>query len=143
MVSTLGSSNSTINLHHDGVPVAVFEENPALSAFYILVSTNFDRKGAAFVSTMEAWDVPITATQWHPERNAWEWRDSIAGTAHTPSAVAASQYMANYFVTDARRNAQSFAANSSLLSKYSVFSYPVVGAADAATSGYQWLIFTD
>ena len=142
VVDTLGSQNSTINLHHDGVPVSLFEASAALSGFYILVSTNFDRLGKAFVSTVEAWDYPITATQWHPERNALEWRDEIAPSAHSPSAIAAMHYMATYFVTDARRNAQAF-ANQSLLAKYSVLAYPVVGAADAALSGFQWLVYTD
>ncbi len=141
-MDTLGSENSTINLHHDGVTVAAFEASAALSAFYILASTNFDRQGRAFVSTIEAWDYPITATQWHPERNALEWRDAIALSAHSPSAIAAAQYLAAFFVGDARRNAQSF-ADVSLLAKYSTYSYPLVGDADAATSGYQWLVYTD
>ena len=142
VVDTLGSENSTINLHHDGVPVAAFEASHALSSFYILASTNFDRAGKAFVSTMEAWGYPVTATQWHPERNALEWRDDIALSAHSPSAVAAAQYLAAFFVGDARRNTQAF-SNTTLLSKYSVYSYPLVGAADAALSGYQWLVYTD
>jgi gamma-glutamyl hydrolase len=142
VVTALGTDSSTINLHHDGVPVDAFESSTPLSAFYILTSTNFDRQGKAFVSTLEAWDYPITATQWHPERNALEWRDSIAASAHTPSAVKAMQYMGTYFVDDARRNNQSF-TDAALLSKYSVLSYPVVSAPDAAQSGYQWVVYTD
>ena len=34
---------------------------------------NKDRKGKSFVSTMEAKTVPVYATQWHPEKNAFEW----------------------------------------------------------------------
>jgi len=141
VVETLGGSNSTINLHHDGVPVGAFSRSALLESFFILVSTNFDRTGKSFVSTLEAWDYPITATQWHPERNAYEWRDSIAATAHTPQSIAAMQYMATFFVGDARRNAQSF-SDLALFAKYSVFSYPLVGAPDAPLSGYQWLVFT-
>ena len=70
VVGTLGGAPVTINLHHDGVRVGAFEENPALGAFYVLVSTNFDRRGQAVVSTMEGWDYPVVGTQWHPERNA-------------------------------------------------------------------------
>lgn len=51
------------------------------------------------------------------------------------------QYMANFFVTDARRNAQAF-SDPALFAHYSAFSYPIVSAPDAATSGYQWLVFT-
>ena len=107
----------------------------------MLVSTNFDRRGQAFVSTMEGWDYPIVGTQWHPERNAYEWRDLFSPEAHSPEAVAAMQYMATFFVTDARRNAQAF-ADPALFAHYSAFSYPIVSAPDAATSGYQWLVFT-
>jgi gamma-glutamyl hydrolase len=142
VVNTLGSLNSTINLHHDGVPVSTFEANQNLTDFFVLVSTNFDRVGKAFVSTVEAWDYPITATQWHPERNAGEWRDTIASSAHSAEAIDAMLYMASYFVGGARRNAQGF-ADTALFSKYSVFSYPLVGSSDAGSSGYQWVVFSE
>lgn len=142
VVNTLSTVNSTINLHHDGVPVWRFEANTKLAGFFILVSTNFDRVGKAFVSTVEAWNYPITATQWHPERNAGEWRDSIASTAHSPESIEAMLYMATYFVGGARRNNQGF-TDTALFNKYSVFSYPLVGSSDAGTSGYQWLVFSD
>ena len=51
------------------------------------------------------------------------------------------QYMVTFFVTDARRNAQSF-SDPALFAHYSAFSYPIVSAPDAATIGYQWLLFT-
>ena len=141
VVDTLGGANSTINLHHDGVTVGAFEENPALGAFFVLVSTNFDRAGRAFVSTLEAWDFPITATQWHPERNALEWRSGVQASAHGPAAVRAMQYVANFFVEDARRNAQAF-TDLALLARFSVFSYPIVNAPDAPLSGYQWVVYS-
>ena len=139
VVATLSSKPSTLNLHHDGVRVADFEASAALAGFYILVSTNFDRKGAAFVSTMEAWDYPITATQWHPERPQFEWR--AVGASHAADTVRAMQYVANFFVEDARRNNQTF-TDLALLAQYSVFSYRLVGAPDAALSGYQWYVVT-
>ena len=94
VVETLGGSPVTINLHHDGVRVGDFEDNQELGAFYVLVSTNFDRRGQAFVSTMEGWDYPVIGTQWHPERNAYEWRAIFSPEAHSPEAVAAMQYSA-------------------------------------------------
>jgi gamma-glutamyl hydrolase len=141
IVDTLGNKPVTSNLHHDGVAVADFANNAALSSFYILVSTNFDRKGKAFVSTIEAWEYPVTGTQWHPERNQFEWRPST-NMNHSPDAIEAMLYMAKYFVGNARRNSQSFADNA-LFQRYSVFSYPIVSDVDAATSGYQWLVYSD
>lgn len=71
----------------------------------------------------------------------YEWRAIFSPEAHSPEAVAAMQYMVTFFVTDARRNAQSF-SDPALFAHYSAFSYPIVSAPDAATSGYQWLLFT-
>ena len=129
--------NVTMNLHHDGVPVSRWEENSLLGAFFTLVSTNFERKGSAFVSTMEAWDYPITGTQWHPERNQFEWR--VNNDDHSSDGIVAMQYMANFFVNDARRNIQQF-NDIPLFIKLSVYSYPWVNAPDASTSGYQWIV---
>lgn len=63
MVSLFASANITENLHHDGVRPSSYAASPALSSFFSLISTNVDRNGAAFVSTLEAFDYPITATQ--------------------------------------------------------------------------------
>lgn len=131
------TKNVTLNLHHDGVAVSRWVENTALQKMFILVSTNFDRAGKAFVSTLEGWTYPITGTQWHPERNQFEWRDNSAN--HASEAITAVQYLANFFVTDARRNNQTF-TDAALFARLSVFSYPWVNAPDAATSGYQWIV---
>lgn len=139
IIDTLMTKNVTVNMHHDGVPVDVFEQNPALSSFFILVSTNFDRQGKSFVSTIESWAFPITATQWHPEKPAFEFRSTNnMNTSHISSGIEAMQYMANFFVKDARRNAQSFAPGDPLFASLSAFKTPIVGAADVATSGYSW-----
>jgi len=53
------------------------------------------------VSSMEGTDVPIYGVQWHPERPQFEWSDE--GFNHNPAAVAAMQYMANFFVSEARK----------------------------------------
>ena len=81
-------------------------------------------------------------SQFHPRpTRRYEWRDIFSPEAHSPEAVAAMQYMVNFFVTDARRNSQAF-ADPALFGHYSASSYPIVNAPDAATSGYQWLVFT-
>lgn len=141
VVQTLMTENVTVNMHHDGVPVDRFEADAALADFFILVSTNFDRAGKAFVSTVESWEYPITATQWHPEKPAYEFRSSNnMNSSHTSSGIAAMQYMANFFVADARRNTQSFAPGDALFASLSAFTMPIVGAADVATSGYAWFV---
>jgi gamma-glutamyl hydrolase len=139
--ATLTAANSTLNLHHDGVPPAAYAENPAFSSFFTLVSTNVDRAGRPFISTLEGAALPVTATQWHPERNGNEFRAGM-GIDHSAAAVAAMAWLGSYFVGDARRNAQAFdpVADAALLQTVSVFSYPFVGAPDAYYSGYQWIV---
>lgn len=135
------SWNVTENLHHDGLFPATYAANARLQAAFALVSTNTDRKGAPFVSTLEARGAPITATQWHPERVAFEHRPGI-GLNHSLASVQANLYVGQHFVDDARRNAQAF-PNASLAERYSVYSLinNMTNAADVL-SGYQAYVFT-
>jgi gamma-glutamyl hydrolase len=70
VIQSFATKNITINLHHDGVAPSTYENNPRLSSFVNLLSTNVDRKGNPFGSSFEAKKVPIYATQYHPERNS-------------------------------------------------------------------------
>jgi gamma-glutamyl hydrolase len=141
VLATLTAENSTLNLHHDGVPPSAYAENPRFSSFFTLVSTNEDRAGRPFVSTMEAARYPITATQWHPERNGNEFRTGM-GIDHSSAAISAMAWLGSYFVGLARQNAQGFdpVADADLLKTVSVYSYPFVGTGDSYTSGYQWVV---
>lgn len=40
--------------------------------------------------------------QWHPEKNPFEWKDS-PGIPHSPSAVRAAYYMADFFVNEGKK----------------------------------------
>lgn len=50
---------------------------------------------------------PIFGTQWHPEKNGFEWRVNST-IPHTTNAVQVMQYMANFFVEQARQNTNRF-----------------------------------
>lgn len=64
----------TANSHHDGVLLSTHESNSDLREFYDVLSTNSDPvNGRVFVSSMEAKKYPVLATQWHPEKNNFEW----------------------------------------------------------------------
>merc|ERR1712150_290766 len=71
-------------------------------------TTNKDESGNDFVSTIEAYDYPIYGTQWHPEKNNFEFTTLYNGLPHSSEAVKASQYMANFFVDEARRSMHQF-----------------------------------
>jgi gamma-glutamyl hydrolase len=68
VVKTLATENVTMNNHMAGIAVDHFYATPELSTFYNVLSTNTDRAGWEFVSTVEAYNYPIYGTQWHPEK---------------------------------------------------------------------------
>ncbi|KAK7113495.1 gamma-glutamyl hydrolase-like [Littorina saxatilis] len=97
----------TENFHHDSVLLNRFLNDPKLTSFYRLLSYNGDRRGVHFVSTFEAFDYPIYGSQWHPEVVLFGWATDHDIT-HSLHAIAVSQYIANFFVTEARRNKHRF-----------------------------------
>ena len=68
----LAKENVTMNNHHYGIYPEHFQATPALTSMFKMLSTNKDRKGVEFVSTIEAFDYPIYGSQWHPEKNDFE-----------------------------------------------------------------------
>ena len=98
----------TYNSHKMGVsPDAYKDESNGLSSFFTILSTNVDRKGKPFVSTIEGRFYPIFATQWHPEKNSFEFNPSQA-FPHSADAVLVSLAMSNFFVGECRKNSHAF-----------------------------------
>ncbi|NXA37160.1 GGH hydrolase, partial [Eudromia elegans] len=83
-----------------------FTKNEKLRNFYNVLTTNTADQ-LEFVSTMEAYEYPIYGIQWHPEKNAYEWKNS-SGIPHSPLAIRAAYYMAEFFINEARKNLHSF-----------------------------------
>lgn len=111
------TTDVTINNHGAGIEPAAFANNSALSAALTVLSTNVDRKGRPFVSTFEAAGgegAPrVFGTQFHPEKNLYEWGLSADGTPyeainHSPDGVLVAQYFANFLVAQARTSSASF-----------------------------------
>jgi len=74
LMTALEKRNLTLNDHEMGIPPSTFDSNAGLKKMFKVLSTNTDRKGRLFVSTIEARDsarYPIFATQWHPECASW------------------------------------------------------------------------
>ena len=65
----------TLNNHMHGVYTKDFEANSNLVDFFDVISTNVDRNGISYISTVESKDPEdmIYATQWHPEKNTFEY----------------------------------------------------------------------
>jgi len=73
IMDILGTQNVTMNNHHYGIYPQHFADTPSLTSFFTVLSTNVDRQGTPFVSTIEGIKYPIFGSQWHPEKNAFEW----------------------------------------------------------------------
>jgi len=105
--NALGTKPITMNNHQDGVTPAAFVFSSAMTSFYRMMSTNVDRKGREFVSTIEGLNMPVYGTQWHPEKNLYEWNYDEQ-IPHSLEAVLSAQYVADFFVNEARQNTHQF-----------------------------------
>ena len=113
-----------------------FQSTPALTSFYRMLSTNVDRRGRAFVSTMEGVTNPVYAVQWHPERPAYEWTPDM-GIPHDMAAVRANQWMAQFLGSEVRKNAHTF-TNATMEALFSIYSYVPI---DPSASSAQFYVF--
>ena len=73
ITAILATQNVTMNNHHYGIFPDHFDATPELSSFFNVLSTNKDRQGVEFVSMIEAFKYPIIGSQWHPEKNNFEY----------------------------------------------------------------------
>ncbi|GCC36955.1 gamma-glutamyl hydrolase-like isoform X2 [Chiloscyllium punctatum] len=103
LMKALAVEPLSANFHYKSLSVKNFTSNAKLRNFYKILSTNMDSQGIEFVSTMEGKKYPIYGVQWHPEKNPFEWSRKKK-IPHSPHAVEAAWYMANFFVNEARKN---------------------------------------
>jgi gamma-glutamyl hydrolase len=103
----LSTIPSTANFHDWSVTVKSFNENKNMTDFYNVLSTSVDRNGIEFISTMEGKHYPFFVTQWHPEKNSFEW-NPVRNMSHVAKAIQTTQYMSNVFVNKARLSHHKF-----------------------------------
>jgi len=110
VIDWITTENMTVNLHHDGVDPKSFSTNKNLRDFFNVLSTNKDRQGRPFASTMEGKNVPVYGAQWHPERPQFEFRDDPAHRTipHNIHTVVSMHAFASFFVNEARKNDHKF-----------------------------------
>ena len=123
----LATQKLTANSHHDGIKPATFDSDARLKAFYNVLSTNVDSQGRPFVSSFEAKSYPFAGTQWHPEKNNFEWGTTLGPRAipHGAAATAVSQYVADFVVSQARRSTHRFATSDEEAAAL-IYNYPAV-----------------
>ncbi|KAJ0231848.1 hypothetical protein HA466_0297010 [Hirschfeldia incana] len=88
--------------HQFGISPDNFLANPSLSSFFSILTTSADKDGKTYVSTIRSRRYPVTAFQWHPEKNAFEWGSSEI--PHSEDAIQVTQHAANYLVSEARKS---------------------------------------
>ena len=104
VVENLNTKPYAMQNHAHGVSYDAFAANPALNEFFDVLTLSIDRDDAVYVSTMESPHYPISATQWHPEKNAFEWTLDKKTIPHHPDAIEVTQEVANYLVGASRKN---------------------------------------
>ncbi|XP_070708855.1 gamma-glutamyl hydrolase [Pempheris klunzingeri] len=131
LMEDLASKPLTENSHRWSLALLTYNTNEELKKFYKVLSTNTDGN-IEFVSTVEAYDYPVYGTQWHPEKNAFEWTRPYI--PHFPSAVKTTFYMAEFFVSEARKNLHRFESEEGE-SKVLIYNYNPVYT--GAKSGFE------
>jgi len=145
----VSTKNVTLNNHHQGISPTKFMQNKPLTDKWIITSTNKDRNGREFVSTIEPHDpiaFPIFGVQYHPEKNAFEYGmnpdhpsvpyEAIDHSADGISAITMSQalYVAAFarlyhhkkqkMVESDDANLRTVVANTALMRP--MYTYPIV-----------------
>jgi|AntAceMinimDraft_5_1070358.scaffolds.fasta_scaffold71608_1 gamma-glutamyl hydrolase len=121
---------SAFNNHGYGITPEHFASVGSLTDVFTVLSTSADRNGKAFVSTMEAPNLPFYGVQWHPEKNVWELGETATGAPyeaipHGPDAVSVTLYLAAFLTAEARKSGHKFAEpleeQAALIWNYPVF----------------------
>ncbi|XP_072168050.1 gamma-glutamyl hydrolase-like [Diadema setosum] len=107
IIDTLTTQNSTYNSHKYALTTTNFTKSAILPSFYQVLSTNKDLNGVEFISMVEAYNFPFYGSQWHPEKNSFEFK---VNACHTIGCVRLLQYMANFFVEEARKSDHRFSS---------------------------------
>ncbi|KAM1356914.1 hypothetical protein ACFX13_031700 [Malus domestica] len=88
--------------HKYGISPERLIENENLSSFFKILTTCTDEDDKVYVSTVDAYNYPVTAFQWHPEKNAFEW--GLPMIPHSEDAIQVTQHAANFLVSEARKS---------------------------------------
>lgn len=92
-----------INFQHTyGISVKKFLSNPKLCEKLKIVQISKDKDGKWFCSGMEGRNLPIFISQYHPEKQAYQW-SKTGEIRHNKDSVELSQHLASTFLSECRR----------------------------------------
>ena len=142
VINTLSTTASTINLHQKGVSPSDFAANPLLSSRLSILSTNVDGQGLEFVSSTEGKNsLPLFSTQWHSEKNSFEFSLGVA-INHSYEAVVANTWTARMLVLAARENMRAF-PSVDVESRALIYNFPPVYSGNNTNPNYELLYLFD
>ncbi|XP_044262565.1 gamma-glutamyl hydrolase-like [Tribolium madens] len=70
---------------------------------WLVTSENFDEEDNLFVASLEHKKYPFYGLQFHPEKNAFEWKNDL-NLNKSPSGIRASRYFGDFFIEECRKN---------------------------------------
>ena len=100
-IEVLSEKTISYENHHHGVLTTTFKNSTSLVNFFDVLATANDRQGLNYIAMMESKKYPITATQFHPEKNAFEWV-TTEDINHSGYGVKLMQTIANFLISEAR-----------------------------------------
>jgi gamma-glutamyl hydrolase len=122
IMGIMSTQNVTYLNHHHGISPSSYIQYPKLSNMYNILSTMRDKSGTQFVGMVEAKNYPIFGSQFHPEKNLYEWNEDVI--PHFYDAVATTTYLSNFFVAQTRKNTNVFPQ--SQLTPSLIYNYPPI-----------------
>merc|ERR1712156_303849 len=108
-VSIVSNKEVTINFHHWCLTPQNFSAFH-MENFWKMLATGKDVNQLEFIALMEAHEYPIWASQFHPEKNPYEWTRHYNNIPHSKEAMDVSAFFARYFVEQTRKNWRHFEA---------------------------------
>ncbi|XP_006860125.1 PREDICTED: gamma-glutamyl hydrolase [Chrysochloris asiatica] len=105
LLLSLSTEPLTANFHKWSLSMKNFTSNKKLKSFFNVITTN-TADNLEFVSSVEGYKYPVYGVQWHPEKPPYEW--GVSSISHSPNAVKTAFYLAEFFVSEARKNNHRF-----------------------------------
>ena len=96
------TENITLFDHNSSISPESFYHNDYLPEIMSVLSVSYAGYERWFISSAEAVNYPFYGSQYHSEKNTFEW--SLIPIPHTPIAILFEQFIANFFVNEARKN---------------------------------------
>lgn len=106
-IKKLQTENITQQFHHLGVNLDAYDQRPDLNLFFLITSFGIDNDGKTYIATVESRNYPIYAVQFHPEKTPFD-RNTKDNIPQSLDAVEISQRFAQFFVSEAKKNANNF-----------------------------------